>query len=552
MLKPLQGNNKNLSLFVLCCLGIICLGIGARVLLYLRNDSFWLDETYVAYQVTQQTFGEIFSGFSVLKGQPVSPALFSAAAKIFALIFGNHEMALRLVPFVFGLSALILFYFLARLYFSDKTFFLLACALFAVSPPLIRYCAEFKMYASDVWSAVLMLYLFERLDRRGWDGRAILIIGEVCAVIMWLSYPAVFFLPGFFIVLFWKIKERLNAGTIKAVVFTGGIWITNGLLLYLLFIRRVSSGDSLSMEIWSQTPALFHDGGRLGVMAWGAGRLWDMMRFFFSPQGAWIAAVLCGTGIIVMTRTRWQRAVVLGSPLLWVFMFSFFGRYPFYERFILFLCPSVLVFCTQGFLFFYETLPQKYRYVFIGFVSVCLSVLSFNGAVKGFSMDSGRAQNREVFQYFQRALQPGDLVILNNQAQFPLVYYLASLDMDTTMFPSYARAGGCRVADASVFGVIPEENIDTGKGAAIMTEVFFADDQRRRFLPREKSVDRFDLGPDLPFCFTDKQRVWVLFSHLSNDKRAFCLESLKAHGRILDRFEANGASLYLFDFSRKG
>ncbi len=93
----------------------------------------------------------------VLERLQAAPFLFLAIEKGMVTIFGANEYALRAFPLFAGVSALFLFWLLAKRCLSP-TGALVAFFLFAVSNPLIYFSAEVKQYASDV-AAVLLVYV---------------------------------------------------------------------------------------------------------------------------------------------------------------------------------------------------------------------------------------------------------------------------------------------------------------------------------------------------------------------------------------------------------
>ena len=110
----------------LCCLNL--------------RSSIWFDESYSAYLV-RGDFGQIWTETA----QDVHPPLFYFLLKIWSNIFGNTDFAMRFISVFFGAISIILAFHLLKRWFGVKTAGV-ATALLSLSPFLIRYGQEMRMY----------------------------------------------------------------------------------------------------------------------------------------------------------------------------------------------------------------------------------------------------------------------------------------------------------------------------------------------------------------------------------------------------------------------
>src|SRR6185503_5885584 len=81
----------------------------------------------------------------------------------------NHELTLRLLPLLAGCASLPLFALLLRQGLG-KTGTFTALALFAASAPLVYYASEVKQYSSDVFIALLLLWLAGEVQELNHEG----------------------------------------------------------------------------------------------------------------------------------------------------------------------------------------------------------------------------------------------------------------------------------------------------------------------------------------------------------------------------------------------
>ena len=166
-------------------LGII-VGFLTLVFLTISKASIWFDEAFSAY-IIRFNFAEIWHYTSV----DVHPPLYYFLLKIWSLFFGSSDFALRSMSAFFGALTIILSYFLVkRLY--DRKNALFASSFLAISPMLIRYSQEARMYTMVSFLGVLTVRAFYEAwvvkntaeNKKKW--RIIYIIA-VCAGI-WTQY----------------------------------------------------------------------------------------------------------------------------------------------------------------------------------------------------------------------------------------------------------------------------------------------------------------------------------------------------------------------------
>ena len=122
----------------------------------------------------------------------MAPVGFLVLERAAVLALGASELALRLVPLVSGLLALIVFERTARRLLTPW-YALLATWLFAVAVPLVFFSAEVKPYAVDVLAAVLITWTVSAPVSDGWRTTAAL---ASLGLLAWVSNPAALMLAG--------------------------------------------------------------------------------------------------------------------------------------------------------------------------------------------------------------------------------------------------------------------------------------------------------------------------------------------------------------------
>lgn len=170
----------------------VVIGLVERTVRYLLQFPYWGDEAFVGLNLMDQTYIGFFQG---LKYVQVAPLLFLWSELTAFQWLGGGELALRMLPFVAGVSGLVLFWRLSRQLLPAASS-MLAIALMSVSRFPIRHTCEVKPYSLDLLCSVVLLLLAADFLRR--PNRMLPLILLCCGIPLMLgfSYPAVFVAGG--------------------------------------------------------------------------------------------------------------------------------------------------------------------------------------------------------------------------------------------------------------------------------------------------------------------------------------------------------------------
>lgn len=158
--------------------------VAVYLYLTLRNigaSSIWFDEGF-GVNLTK------FNFFDVAKytAYDVHPPLYYWLLKIWTFFFGYSEFAVRSMSTVFGALALVLIYFMVKDLFSKKAA-TLAVIFSAVSPMLIRYGEEARMYTLVLCIVILATWVFSYAMRTN-NKKYWTFYGVLIALGMWVHY----------------------------------------------------------------------------------------------------------------------------------------------------------------------------------------------------------------------------------------------------------------------------------------------------------------------------------------------------------------------------
>ena len=160
-------------------------GLGVALFVGLASlnlaTAMWFDESYSAYLI-RGDFGQIWEMTSV----DVHPPLYYFCLKLWSLVFGTSEVALRTMSVTLGALAILLAFWLLKRWFGLRKAGVLTLFL-SLSPLLIRYSQETRMYMLAfliVVGATLVLDVALKERRKwAWGLYALLV-----ALGMWTHY----------------------------------------------------------------------------------------------------------------------------------------------------------------------------------------------------------------------------------------------------------------------------------------------------------------------------------------------------------------------------
>ena len=341
---------------------IFAVAAGLRLLQYAASNSLWLDELYIALNVTRSGWGDLL--FEPLAYNQVAPLGFLALEKLATSLLGNGELVLRFFPTFFSLISMILFWRVCTRFLEGGSL-LVALGLFAINPVFLWTARNTKQYSGDIMVVLVLLLLALRFREGKNDIRSTIIAGVVGGLGILLSQPAVIVGALLVSVLFLQsARTRPGWGTVLPV----GIWWGVGML--------VAAITSLIL-VPASTRANMRGGWRRAFVA----APWDdpvsLPRLFFryvayifgsmipdTPAEIALAVFLSGMvilGIVRLARRQPGVAALLMTPLAATILASALRLLPFSGRVSAYAAPTLLVGFSAGLFAVLATLPARLR-----------------------------------------------------------------------------------------------------------------------------------------------------------------------------------------------
>ena len=259
------------------------------------DKSIWTPEAWVANSVLADTLGQMFHYKDWLQ---TSPPLFLLLVRGAVQLAGISVASLRAVPFALSMLSLLLIAWLAQKLLRTP-FAVICTALLALSPPAVVFSKEVKQFSADVAAGCLMLLVcwgyLQQPDRRRYT-----LLCAALAIALFLSYPAVTFVPVAIVVVAatpstGDRRRRFQRAGILAIL-EGGICLVN----YWLFIKPNTS--PLLTDYWRDGYPQF-DSLRT-ILAFYVKNFFGMGVYFYLPISSknFVTSALSfhGTGLVVL------------------------------------------------------------------------------------------------------------------------------------------------------------------------------------------------------------------------------------------------------------
>ncbi len=147
----------------------------------ITKSSVWFDEAFGAYMIRFN-----FADIARYTAADVHPPLYYWLLKLWSMLFGSTELGLRSMSVFFGAIAILFGYLLIHRLFDKKTA-RISLIFMVLSPMLVRYSQEMRMYTLVAAIALAATYVLtfaaESKKRKPW-----IIYGILVGLGMWVHY----------------------------------------------------------------------------------------------------------------------------------------------------------------------------------------------------------------------------------------------------------------------------------------------------------------------------------------------------------------------------
>ena len=480
---------------------LIFLAILLRTRQFLFNRSLWGDEAMLAMNIINRRFVDLFRPLDFDQSAPIG---FLYIEKLFVKLFGNHDYILRLFPFLTGLAAVFIMFWLARRMFPGWSG-LAAFGLFVFSWQAVYYASEVKQYGNDVSCTLILLSVAcfcsgSQVPRRNW-----LWLMGAGALSLWMSHPALFTLAAIAAVLGISNFSKKNWRNLFWLFGASLFWAINFLCTYFLSLRFSATSRFLN-TYWQKAFMPLPPWNDWNWFLRSGNLIFDKLLNIPFVFGLLILLA----GMYAMFRADWRRAALWSLPLLAALLASGADVYPMWPRFLLFALPMLCFFLAAGLRGLNDISARffpKFGYWFTIIVALALCWLPVARSVKKFQHPQNRQDIKSIMAVLGANQRPHDTIYVHNSAKQQFAYY------------------------ARFYGINRKKAV-VGARARESASPLIADIRK----------------------LAGKRRVWFIFPvgipYWRFDQEAVMRDSLNAIGIHKERYRAEGFSLDLYDLRR--
>lgn len=319
-------------------------GVGER--------AFWIDEAWVALDVTNQSFSELLGN-----AQTPLPPLFAVTVKLTSYLLPRPETALRLLPMVCGVALLPMLYLVLRILRVPRWSSLAAVTLCASSPLLVIWSRELKQYQVEAFLSAVLAYLVFRLRRDGWASTQRILIAGIIAICLfgpWFGYGLIFPAAALLGILIVLRPLHANRRMMVLTGLSGAVVLGISVLVLLNSFAAGQASDSVLrnfMGQWFVNPTSLYSWAR--AAGYGAATVVTMFLPFFEflsigKIGTVLVASIFGL-FVLMGLWRWpiksRNEMVLWTVAPWILLLAaaIAQRYPFGATRMMCFCAVTVI-----------------------------------------------------------------------------------------------------------------------------------------------------------------------------------------------------------------
>ena len=388
---------------------LIGAGIVCRLVQYLWDRSFWVDEASLVLNIRNRTAGELLGK---LDFHQAAPPLFLLAERGLFRAFGGSELSLRLLPLAAGCVSVVLFAVIARRLLNPWAA-IVALALFCFSDRLIWHATEVKQYGLDVLIALVLTVLAvgTRDDREAFMRRLVR-VSLAAAVGVWFSYPAALAFGGISVALLPAVLRGCRRGWVLYLAANLAVVVSFSLMLSVVAVQH---SQSLA-DYWVEDFLDWHH--PLAAVVWLARHLLSLCNYPVDPLGA-VALACAMLGAAWMARSGASRELaMLVNPIGMNLLAAAADRYPFDgARLTVFLAPAVLLLAGGGCQAIWEWVGDRLKWLWVVAAAALVAVAAANSAFH-LVVPRARGHLRPVAAFVRDHVQPSDVVYCLQEREF--------------------------------------------------------------------------------------------------------------------------------------
>jgi hypothetical protein len=406
---------------------ILISGLSLRFYFYLSNRDLGADEAHLALNFIHYGYIGLTHPLENFQSAPI---FFLWSVETITRLFGFSELALRLVPFVISILSFPFFYFFVRDLTKNKIVALLAFLLFALNGSFLYFATELKPYTIDVSSFILIGFLLFS-DWGFVAKRRNLLLALTGGLLLLFSISTIIILlcASIFMVKEWYFLQKKPITSPSKAYFkdNGYVWAVWGVVFivnYFIFIYKHPYAEGMkNIWSWAFCPRnIFSVEFRSFISNRAEDTLFSNLLLFNKDYyfNYFLLLIFFAAIASMFIRKRYNILLFTLFPIFVHLVLSMLQLYPFYQRFILYLLPPMILIFSYGLYVIIEHIAKKSHWLF-AIPFICFFVFATNiNSIKHYSMASKARAIKPVLDYIDTYYPNAPLLIVT---PFTLYYY---------------------------------------------------------------------------------------------------------------------------------
>ena len=402
---------------------IIKLILGAGILLstiqYLYNRSLWLDEAYLALNIINKSH---FDLLKPLDHRQVAPILFLQIEKIISYLIPNTEFGLRLFPLLSFWLSIFLFYKIIKTIHDNYYTIIFSLSIFIFNSYIIYYSNEVKQYITDTLVLTFLYYLvLKKYEDPKYKYYNIGLAGAICVFLSNVS-PIILAATGLFLIHNHDVNDKKKNLYLLGISM---VWSFSFLVYYYFFVYNHPTRDAM-VYYWSSRFA-FMPRNPLNLTFYKfIYDKWILIvtdLFKFGKIGGICISILILIGSMhLFAKKRIGLIILTIAPIILHLIISSLKLYPFSLRFIIYLCPVIIIICSFGFNYFINILSNDLGIKNLRILAIFIPILMFSFfCLKGFPLE--HSEIKKSIKVIEQHINKSDTIYVNYVARIAFQYY---------------------------------------------------------------------------------------------------------------------------------
>ena len=385
--------------------------------LFITNKSLWVDELLLALNFIEQDWGHLLRPLDYRQMAPIG---FLLLTKCFAILFDNHDYAFKILPAFAWLASWFLFKKTLEIFKISPLILWGSMALFSSNFLLLSYSYEFKQYSTDVFLSLSIYHFY-------------LVIKDKKEFIPWLKYGVILGIS----ILFSNVAiVMMSALALLAFISDGRKFFTSFFfktlmcqavlfVLYFAIFLYKHPTEGYMLQYWGSKNAFFPSPNAFSFLFH---KIQIILNIVFNNKYIGLPLLIFSTtAFFLKGKFSFFKLQNISFIILIIHLIlSALKKYPFENRFLLYIVPFVLLSMACSLQKTADTLllDKKKLFIFSFGIAASMLIAVIYGQMKNFQdLLSPKEDIKSLMVEIENRATSIDYIFVSEGAEVGFLYY---------------------------------------------------------------------------------------------------------------------------------